>query len=110
MQVLVVWETVASTLVAPAAKTPPTSRVLGRIQDPRAAQFWDPAQLTSSAIKAAASRDPAWRRTGYGQGEGVIWDTVAVFPAGVRWNEGIPVPDFIGSTVIRASEELKSRL
>src|SRR5712664_3632959 len=81
--VLIVWERVGRSRFAPAATRPPPSRVLSRISDVRAAQFWDGGQLTSSALRDAVRKHPEWP-SGELRNAGVIWDRVLVFaPGGV---------------------------
>lgn len=103
LRVLVVWEPVLATDVAP-----PTNRVLARVLDRRAVQFWDEDRLISREILRAspsgAASDPDAE-----DGE-IVWDYVAIHPAGSRWEGGPPPPDFEGGTVVEVIEEVRSRL
>lgn len=67
------------------------------IVDPRATHYWDEAKAVGRAL---ASRDDlgAWRP--------VAWDVWAVFPAGVRWDDGPPRPAASGRTIIRTRQQL----
>jgi len=40
----------------------------------------------------------------------IVWDTVAVFPEGVRWNQEFPVPTYYGFPVVDAAPGLRSAL
>ena len=36
-----------------------------------------------------------------------VWDAVAVYPLGVRWDNGTaPKPDFVGAPVVQVSDNL----
>ena len=59
LKVLIVWLPVVATDVAP-----PTKRVLGRLKDTRATQFWDEKRLTSDAIFQAVAENPKWMKPG----------------------------------------------
>ena len=107
--VLVVWERVGRSRFAPAATKPPPSSVLSRISDVRAAQFWDGAQLTSSAFRDAARNKPEWPAGELSKG-GVIWDTVLVFAPGGRWDDAPPMPSYVGGDVVEVIDEVQKRL
>ena len=92
LRVLVVWEPVIFSDIAP-----PTNFALARITDSRAVQFWDHGLTLSRAIRGGASDD-----------DGVIvWDYVAVFPAGARWEAAPPDPLFSGGTVVDVIDEVE---
>lgn len=96
LSVFVVWEP-----VLPTDWITPTSGVLARIRDPRAVQFWDPdRRLSAKIIETRADPPPG----------GVVWDVVAVFPKGTRWENAFPSPVFQGYPVINAAEDLRKSL
>ncbi len=107
--VLVVWERVGRSRVAPAATKAPPSSVLSRISDVRAAQFWDGGQLTSSALRDAARKHSGWPAGELSNG-GVIWDTVFVFAPGARWDGAPPMPSYVGGDVVDVVDEVQKRL
>lgn len=107
--VLVVWERVGRSGIAPAATKAPPSSVLARISDARAAQFWDGGQLTSSALRDAARKNPGWPAGELSNG-GVIWDTVIVFAPGGRWDDAPPTPSYVGGAVVDVLEEVRNHL
>ena len=88
LRVILVWEPVVSTDIAP-----PTSHALRRLSDPRASQLWDRELSLSRTMRAGDDE--------------VIWDYVAAFPADVLWGDDLPKPDFEGSPVVSAIEELR---
>ena len=107
LRVFVVWEPVIFTDIAP-----PIGRVLARVADPRASQYWDKDLLLSREIVRSAQSDPAHSLHSDDLGEGaIVWDFVAVFPSGARWETAsFPSPDYHGAPVVRATDELRRRL
>ncbi|MBL8113473.1 MAG: hypothetical protein JNK60_11345 [Acidobacteria bacterium] len=108
LEVLVVWLPVIPTDIAP-----PTKGVLARLHDSRATQFWDVGRLTSKTIRSAVEKNPQWVKPEDQDlcwGQGVVWDFVAVFPEGARWDELPPPPDFYGYPVVESIEGLQKRL
>jgi hypothetical protein len=106
LRIFVVWQPVLRTDVAP-----PTSGVLGRITDPRAAQFWDRRCILSERIAAAAVEDPqnVLGQTSCSSGE-VVWDWVAVYPPGVRWDDRYPQAAFAGAPVVGVMHDVRDEL
>ena len=106
VRVLVVWEPVIATDVAP-----PTTARLGQVHDPRTAQFWDEGLALSKdiirAVRANRSRysTPDWVRD-----ETIVWDMVLVFPRGVIWEADIPVPSYYGGPVVDEVAALRRAL
>jgi hypothetical protein len=102
MKVFVVWEPVLASDWAP-----PGGAALARIPDPRAAQFWDRRHALSEAIRSAGDDRVLGARRLKGS---IVWDYVAVFPAGVRWEDRYPVPEYAGAPVLDLVEELRPHL
>jgi hypothetical protein len=104
--VFVVWEPVILT-----DWYAPGSGVLARVSDSRAKQFWDRNLLLSEAIKQSLERRGSEHLTRIREeGRGVVWDIVALFPQGVRWETDFPEPIFFGAPVVDAIEELRRRI
>lgn len=97
VRVFVVWEPVIDSDVAP-----PSAAILPR--DPRAQSYYDPGRVLSPLLPWAPHDG------GHGEDEGIVWDYVAVWPPGPRWEGGPPRPDFGGAPVIRRIDEVKRRL
>jgi hypothetical protein len=94
MRVFVVWE--------PVLKTDwerPRSDVLAHISDPRARQYWDKQLLVSQEARRTIA--PA---------EDIVWDFVAVYEPGARWDENFPIPSFQGAPVVDVIRGLKEYL
>lgn len=103
VRVLVVWEPVIATDVAP-----PTSAKLGLVHDPRAVQYWDKGRALSKDIMRAARENPSRYSMPAGiDRETTIWDVVAVFPKNVRWERDIPVPSYYGGPVVEEVSSLR---
>lgn len=104
VRVFVVWEPVILTDIAP-----PTSGVLGLLSDRRVRQYWDADRLLSRNIVSLAIADAA--KTGREvelDAESIVWDFVAIYPAGARW--GRALPEYHGYPVVEVLEEFERRL
>lgn len=97
LRVLVVWEP-----VLPTDWTAPSTAVLARVADRRALQFWDKRRLVSEKILASGFPNPL-------QGP-VVWDFVALFPPGARWEGSFPTPQFSGAPVANVMDGLRRNL
>ena len=84
IRVFVIWEPILPTDLAA-----PSTRTLARISDSRAAQYWDHDHLLSRAI---------------GESDGVVWDYVAVYDTGKRWDQAVPEPVYSRVPVVRSIE------
>ena len=106
LEVLVVWEPVIKTDVAA-----PLTRVLHLIPDRRVNQYWDPDRVVSADMVRSVNEAPA--RYGF---EGplpadfIVWDVVAVFPRGARWDGAIPIPVFYDGPVVNAIDDARKAI
>jgi hypothetical protein len=106
LRAFVVWEPVLFTDVAP-----PTTSVLSRITDSRAVQYYDRSRLLSRLLVKTAKDHPGYLPGIDGMADGtILWDCLLVFPAGERWEEAPPRPDFLGSTVVGEITSIRRRL
>jgi hypothetical protein len=90
---LAVWEPILATDPAP------TNKLLGNITDRRVRQLWDPGHIMSDEMRASEVAHPgsppqARTRTD-SVDSGIMYDTVAIFPAGVRWEATLPAPEYL---------------
>ncbi len=107
VSVIVVWEH-----ITPSDRhlgLPPTS-VLTRIRDRRVAQYWDDDRAVAHAMFTSL---PADTLTSVAEVEStkvvVIWDCVAVFAPGVRWDDRFPVPQWSARPLRAATDSLARR-
>lgn len=105
VRVFVVWERVLIT-----DRIRPKARALSRLSDRRAAQFWDRERLVSQEIREAAQADPSHPFAVCCAAQRVIWDVVAVFPKGVRWEGNFPAPAFADGAVIEVKDDFRRAL
>jgi hypothetical protein len=92
IRVFVIWEPVLPTdLFAPSTAS------LKRISDPRAAQYWDKERLVSHSL---GETDRA----------SVVWDFVAVYDPGKRWEQAPPKPAYSGGPVVNVVGDTRTAL
>ena len=90
----VVWERVIAT-----DWSAPGTGVLALIPDPRAAQYWDAERVLS---KRMGERP--------GERDSIVWDWVAVYAPGARWEDAPPKPVYSGRPVVDVEAELRNAL
>jgi len=103
--VFVVWEPVLVT-----DWHAPGAGAVGRIPDGRATQFWDPRHALSEEIRRAAQSNQAGVLGAQRLHGRVVWDFVAIYPAGVRWADAFPAAQFAGAPVVRVIDDFRRRL
>jgi hypothetical protein len=106
LRAFVVWEPVMPTDIAP-----PTNAVLARLTDRRVTQVWDPERLLSQQLL----RDHAVDIGAVGVGQvsdslPVVWDVLALYPPGVRWQQAIPSPAWIAGPVADVMADAETHL
>jgi hypothetical protein len=92
VRTFVVWEP-----VLPTDWSAPSTAALRRISDTRAAQFWDKGRLISHSMGEHDRRS-------------VVWDYIAVYPAGAVWEDGPPQPLYQSRPVVQAAEPARAAL
>lgn len=96
-----VWEPIlASDFMAP------TTRVLHRIPDLRARHYWDEQHLL--AKRMAKDARPPQPNPSCCDDDGVLWDLVAVYPKGARWDATMPPATVFDGPVFRVTEKISS--
>jgi hypothetical protein len=98
----VVWEP-----ILPTDWYRPTRKTLKRVSDARAAQFWDKDHLIATAVKQQllqfhGSNPKCCEDNGH------LWDMVAAYPPGVKWDEAPPV--FDDGPVYRIAPTLEQKI
>ena len=92
VRTFVVWEP-----VLPTDWFAPSSAALDRISDARATQFWDRGRLISHLLGEHDRRS-------------IVWDHIAVFPAGATWGDAPPQALYRGGPVVRVSDLAQAAL
>ena len=103
MAVFAVWEP-----MLPTDQSPPTSGALGRLSDRRVRQYYDAEHVLAKRLKTEARSpqpipDCCTR-------QGVLWDLIAVYPAGVAWTDKLPVATFFNGPVVDAIDGFENAL
>jgi hypothetical protein len=92
VRTFVIWEP-----VLPTDWSSPSTAALRRISDIRVTQFWDKGRLISHSMGEHNRRS-------------VVWDYVAVYPAGPVWGDRPPQALYDGGPVVRVTEEVRAAL
>lgn len=81
--------------------------------DKRAQHFWDPGLLLSKKfielVKKYPERFPEEYKQELARRE-IVWDSVAVFAPGARWEGMLPFPDYSGGPVVDITKPLSQSL
>lgn len=103
VEVLAVWEP-----MLPSDWLPPTTLVMRRLSDRRIRQFWDPQHLVAKRMAAdARSLQPTPKCC---QRDGILWDLVAVYPRGDRWERALPPAKLFDGPVYDLEAEINSEI
>lgn len=89
IRVFVVWEP-----VLPTDWGPPSTSALKRINDRRAAQFWDKGRLISRSL-------------GEHDRKSIVWDYIAVYMPGTAWDRQAPPAVFADHPVVRVIDKAR---
>jgi len=93
VRVFAVWEPILLT-----DWSAPTDFALRRLSDHRVRQFWDKDHTVARAM--ARSRDPDAKPDCCNR-HGVLWDLIAVYPAGAEWGENLPPATVFNGPIVR---------
>jgi hypothetical protein len=105
VKVFAIWEPITFSDL-----TVPSDAVLRRITDSRVSEYYDRNHLVSKALQAQLLTRGVTGQDHLVKNE-YVWDTVAVYPAGVRWENGAGAkPDFVGAPVVRVSQRVAGYL
>ncbi|OLD66295.1 MAG: hypothetical protein AUI52_04755 [Acidobacteria bacterium 13_1_40CM_2_68_10] len=105
LRVFVVWEPVIWSDLAP-----PLTTVLRRVSDHRAAQLWDRGRLVSADLLRAIRAQTGEADSPGRDDDTIVWDCVAIYPPGARWDTSLPPPAFIDCPVVAVIDEAGRRL
>ncbi len=107
LRVLVVW---AHFTPSDGRIGTPGTKVLARVSDPRAAQYWDDHRLLSRTMVRDLPADTLRSVAQLNADSPVAWDFVALFRPGVRWLDRFPIPDWAGRPVVDVVGSLSRHL
>jgi hypothetical protein len=99
----VVWQPILSTDWGK-----PRSGPLQRLKDARVQQFWDANHRIAEAMRHAHESRSQLPNCCYE--DGIWWDLMAVYPAGVRWEDTLPEPILLEGTVEEAAPAFEGLL
>ena len=107
----VIWEPVPGSGYP---ETPPTQGVLSLLHDPRVHQIWDSGHLISTVLRRVEKEFPSspsltYLRTDKRE-DGVLYDTVLIYPSGSQWAETLPPTVFVKGGVEAALPEIQKRI
>ncbi|MGH9776258.1 MAG: hypothetical protein ACRD50_15090 [Candidatus Acidiferrales bacterium] len=94
LRVFVIWEPIRAT-----DWSAPGSMVLGRVSDPRAAQFWDKDHLFATRLESRIESDPLEPRPSCCKNAGFEWDEVAIYSPAARWDDRLPRAEYLDGPV-----------
>lgn len=98
-----VWEPIlASDFMAP------TTGALRRISDTRARHYWDEDHVLAKVMKRDAR--PPQPKEECCENDGVLWDLVAIYPPGARWEARMPPAMMFDGPVYRLTEKINAAL
>ena len=92
MRVFVIWEP-----VLPSDLFAPSTSALKRISDARVSQYWDKARLVSHSM-------------GETDHDSIVWDFIAVYEPGRRWEQSPPEPAYSGNPVVKVTDETRTAI
>lgn len=92
VRAFVIWEP-----VLPTDWSSPSTTVLSRITNGRTAQFWDKQRLISQSM-------------GEHDGKNIVWDHIAVYPAGAVWEDRPPQALYRGGPVVGVIQPARAAL
>ena len=98
-----VWEPILATDFGA-----PTTSVLSRAADRRVQQYWDRGHVLAKQM-AADARAPQPEQECCVR-SGILWDLVAVYPMGARWEERMPPATVFNGPVVDMTEAIEAAL
>ena len=98
LKVFVIWERVLFT-----DWPTPNTRTLARIWDPRAVQYWDRGRALSEYMRSTYQGNKS-------ELPDIIWDVVAIYPKGARWDNSLPANTYFDGPVVDVMTEFRKQL
>lgn len=104
MQVFAFWEPILDSDTAP-----PSMPALERLNVPGVRQFWDPDHRLAALLLQTQQAAQLRPRCCVYEGN-ILWDLIAVFPAGARWESAPPRPILFDGTMVKTAPQLDAVL
>ena len=106
VRILVIWLPVVAT-----DQGPPTDEVRKPLRDHRVIEFWDADKWASPRMmeRAALMVRAEGGVPDFGP-DAIAWDLIALYPAGVVWEEPFPAPSWWDAPVVEALEPVEELL
>lgn len=101
VRVIAIWEP-----ILPTDWNRPTTAVLERFSDERVVQWWDKQHVLAGQLRASFQGKPP----GCCSRHETLWDVIAVFPPGAKWEENLPAPAFFAGPVVRGAPAWEAQL
>ena len=97
VRVFAVWEP-----ILPTDYSAPGTAVLGRLADPRVAQYWDKNHLFAAQLGRKIQADAPQPKPRCCTQNGIQWDEVAVYSQDAQWSSELPRAFFLNGPVVRS--------
>jgi hypothetical protein len=101
LRVFAIWEAMLPTDYAR-----PGTLVLGRLSDPRVAQYWDKNHLFALELARKLRSDADHPQPGCCTRDGVHWDEIIVYDQDARWDAQLPRAAYVEGPVVDNAPEL----
>ncbi len=86
----------------------PTTGALRRISDTRARHYWDEDHVLAKVI--ARDARPPQPKEECCENRGVLWDLVAIYPKGLRWEATMPPAVMFNGRVLKLTDQMNAAL
>jgi hypothetical protein len=101
--VLAIWQP-----MLPTDLSAPTTGTLARLSDKRVRQYYDAEHLMAKRLELDAQ--PPQPVPDCCTRKGILWDLMAIYPAGAMWNERIPAATVFNGPVVDVIDALEKAL
>lgn len=86
----------------------PTTGVLRRIADTRARHYWDEDHVLAKVM--ARDARPPQPKAECCTSDGILWDLIAIYPRGARWEATMPPAVVFDGPVDRVTDQMQAAL
>jgi hypothetical protein len=82
----------------------PSTAALARLSDRRASQFWDHDHILANQIEKDALASKG--RPNCCEAHDVLFDLVALYPAGAKWSDHLPPPTIYDGPIVKVVSQI----